>query len=192
MTIEYCLLWINWWPLCMTKTEWSGWVQAIGSIAALFGAVWIAERAISASRQAKESDEKATNVDAISALLVDVRLFRQRIDECVRAWEAKMSANDFDIGRMAEIADRLEATPIPSQIPERAKRWWRQTVEAVRRCSDHANELKGLTPEQIGILQQHLSQDMVEIAGREFEAVEAHFLRYRAAPGNSVRPPWMP
>ena len=33
---EYCLLWSDyWWWMCMTKAEWSGWAQAIGSIVAL-------------------------------------------------------------------------------------------------------------------------------------------------------------
>ncbi|MBO9680786.1 MAG: hypothetical protein J7556_21350 [Acidovorax sp.] len=32
---EYCLLWIDWWPICMTKAEWSGWMQAIGAILAI-------------------------------------------------------------------------------------------------------------------------------------------------------------
>lgn len=40
---EYCLLWFwtDWWPLCMTKAEWSGWMQAIGSVVALLIAIWI-------------------------------------------------------------------------------------------------------------------------------------------------------
>ncbi len=38
---EYCLLWINWWPTCMTKSEWSGWLQFVGSILALFIAISI-------------------------------------------------------------------------------------------------------------------------------------------------------
>ncbi|MGE8452311.1 MAG: hypothetical protein ACN6OP_17160 [Pseudomonadales bacterium] len=25
---NYCLLFIDWWPMCMTKSEWSGWMQA--------------------------------------------------------------------------------------------------------------------------------------------------------------------
>lgn len=33
---EYCFLWIDWWPMCMTKSEWSGWMQAIGVLATLF------------------------------------------------------------------------------------------------------------------------------------------------------------
>ncbi|CAN7316504.1 hypothetical protein [Acidovorax delafieldii] len=32
---EYCLFWIDWWPLCMTKAEWSGWMQVIGAVSAL-------------------------------------------------------------------------------------------------------------------------------------------------------------
>ena len=32
---EYCLFWIDWWPLCMTKAEWSGWMQAIGAVVAI-------------------------------------------------------------------------------------------------------------------------------------------------------------
>lgn len=36
--IEYCFLWIDWWVVCMTKSEWAGWVQAVGSVLALVGA----------------------------------------------------------------------------------------------------------------------------------------------------------
>ena len=32
---EYCLFWIDWWPLCMTKSEWSGWMQAAGAVFAI-------------------------------------------------------------------------------------------------------------------------------------------------------------
>lgn len=39
---EYCLLGIDWWPLCMTKAEWSGWMQAIGTVAAILAAVGVA------------------------------------------------------------------------------------------------------------------------------------------------------
>ncbi|WP_406626148.1 hypothetical protein [Acidovorax sp. SDU_ACID1] len=36
---EYCFLWIDWWATCMTKAEWSGWMQAIGSLVALIIAI---------------------------------------------------------------------------------------------------------------------------------------------------------
>ena len=32
---EYCFLWIDWWATCMTKAEWSGWMQAIFSVIAI-------------------------------------------------------------------------------------------------------------------------------------------------------------
>lgn len=34
---EYCVLWFwtDWWPMCMTKAEWSGWMQAVFSVAAI-------------------------------------------------------------------------------------------------------------------------------------------------------------
>lgn len=40
---EYCLLWIRWWPICMTKSEWASWMQAVFSVAAIgaaFFAAW--------------------------------------------------------------------------------------------------------------------------------------------------------
>lgn len=48
-TPEYCLLWIDWWPFCMSKAEWSGWVQAIGSIGAIVFAGWVARRQVHAT-----------------------------------------------------------------------------------------------------------------------------------------------
>lgn len=39
---EFCLFSVDHWSMCMQKSEWSSWVQAIGSIAAIMGAAWIA------------------------------------------------------------------------------------------------------------------------------------------------------
>lgn len=36
---EYCFFWIDWWATCMTKAEWSGWMQAIGAAIALIVAI---------------------------------------------------------------------------------------------------------------------------------------------------------
>ncbi len=33
---EYCFLFVDWWPFCMTKSEWSGWMQAIAVTITLF------------------------------------------------------------------------------------------------------------------------------------------------------------
>eukprot|EP01041_Mallomonas_annulata_P024940 gene24940-45855_t len=36
MEANYCMLGIDWWALCLMKSEWAGWVQALGSVTALF------------------------------------------------------------------------------------------------------------------------------------------------------------
>lgn len=38
---EYCLFWYDSWATCMTKAEWSGWMQAIGALVALLVAIGI-------------------------------------------------------------------------------------------------------------------------------------------------------
>ncbi len=38
---EICLLWIDFWATCMTKSEWAAWMQAIGSLIAIGVAVAI-------------------------------------------------------------------------------------------------------------------------------------------------------
>ncbi|MEQ6309895.1 hypothetical protein ABN448_21950 [Delftia acidovorans] len=37
---EYCFLWLSHWSTCMTKSEWSGWAQAIG-VAFALASPWI-------------------------------------------------------------------------------------------------------------------------------------------------------
>lgn len=37
---EYCLFWIQ--SLCMLRSDWAAWVQAVGSMAAILGAAWVA------------------------------------------------------------------------------------------------------------------------------------------------------
>lgn len=39
---EYCLFWIQHWSMCMTKAEWSGWMQAVGAIFSIFISVALA------------------------------------------------------------------------------------------------------------------------------------------------------
>jgi hypothetical protein len=69
---EYCLLWIQWGPLCMPRSEWASWVQAVGSIVAILGAWTLTRQQIDAqARLAEEAEKRATNraYDAIRAVL---------------------------------------------------------------------------------------------------------------------------
>ena len=55
-TDEYCFMWIDWWVTCLTKAEWSGWMQFFGSILALIVAIFVPwwQSKTAAKKQAKE------------------------------------------------------------------------------------------------------------------------------------------
>lgn len=48
---EYCFLWSDWWPMCMTKSEWSGWMQAIGAIVAILASAMTVLYQLNADRK---------------------------------------------------------------------------------------------------------------------------------------------
>lgn len=94
---EYCFLWIDWWPLCMTKAEWSGWVQAIGAVIAILAgayAVWYqVRRARVATLEFQRADDvrklkliAVANLGCIQALKVarlqvaDIQLFTRTFE----------------------------------------------------------------------------------------------------------------
>lgn len=55
---EYCLFWSDyWWWMCMTKAEWSGWMQAVGSVAAIAITAFIARKESRIRRRKKKEDE---------------------------------------------------------------------------------------------------------------------------------------
>ncbi len=47
---EFCLLWIEHWSTCMTKSEWAGWMQAIGTVAAIAVAIAIPWKQVQRAR----------------------------------------------------------------------------------------------------------------------------------------------
>ncbi|MDP4076202.1 hypothetical protein [Acidovorax sp. A1169] len=59
---EYCLLWFwtDWWPLCMTKAEWSGWTQAIFSVLAIYFSVYLYRK----QSEAGLANERRMKLDA--------------------------------------------------------------------------------------------------------------------------------
>lgn len=96
-TPEYCLLWIDWWPLCMTKAEWSGWVQAFGAVLAILAGAaavwWQVRKSRLATLEIQRSDDvrvlqliATANVDCLKALklaklqLDDAEIFWRTID----------------------------------------------------------------------------------------------------------------
>jgi hypothetical protein len=70
--MELCLLTIDHWSTCMSKAEWSGWIQAVGSVGALLGIWWTIrkqrEMAIEGERRAKAAATAAAANNARNAV----------------------------------------------------------------------------------------------------------------------------
>lgn len=57
--IQYCLLGVDWWPLCMSRADWASWTQAIGSVLAILAAVAIAAKQAKRARFDRIDDQAA-------------------------------------------------------------------------------------------------------------------------------------
>jgi len=111
-TPEYCLFGLNWWPLCMTKAEWSGWAQAIGAAAAIFFAVRIA------GTQERQRRREAVTVAGVTAALVTFMLIEMRAAVLnVQSVNLRL-ANQLPHDGILEFlgaANRFVAVPLPSE-----------------------------------------------------------------------------
>ncbi|MFG0610870.1 hypothetical protein [Delftia sp. WSY_14] len=58
---EYCLFWTDWWPICMTKSEWASWVQATVVLLTIF--LTFTSYAISRSRKRKVISSRLKSFD---------------------------------------------------------------------------------------------------------------------------------
>lgn len=82
---EYCILgfWgVTWWPVCMTKAEWSGWMQAFGAVLALGIAIWVAG-----------SHERLEKRDA----LIKARVFAKQLVLCVQGMAYRNDRKTHDV-----------------------------------------------------------------------------------------------
>lgn len=77
---EFCLFGFQHWSTCMTKAEWSGWVQALGSIAAIlataFGVWWQMDRQLSASENLRREEDKRKSNGTLKRSLFLLRKLR--------------------------------------------------------------------------------------------------------------------
>lgn len=84
-TPEYCLFYSAQWWLCMNKAEWSGWIQALGSVLAIAIAGGIAAYQINAARkQALEMERRQLyrRYNVVKAIAIDAReVIRRVVDE---------------------------------------------------------------------------------------------------------------
>lgn len=69
---EYCFLWIDWWPMCMTKGEWSGWMQAGGAVLAI-AATWYITSAQQRAQRDRELRLAALDASTMLEEILSVR-----------------------------------------------------------------------------------------------------------------------
>jgi hypothetical protein len=124
---EYCLFWFwtSWWPLCMTKAEWASWMQALGTIAAVIGAAWIAARQDRVARYRAKQQAVRKARSSLAGL--------QAVAELVREQGSLWLADAASKRRLAEehlnIARSIEAEQLDLQ--------WTVQVLALRSAGVH-------------------------------------------------------
>lgn len=70
---QYCLLWIDWWPLCMDKSQWASWAQVVGAVGAILGAFWVANRQTKEQRRLADESARAQLRDKEEQLAERIR-----------------------------------------------------------------------------------------------------------------------
>ena len=113
---EYCLFWFwtDWWPLCMTKIEWSGWVQAIGAIAAILAGAsavwWQVKRQAESNRRAALAEE-VRRLKVVGAALFHCRVVVETVQD-----EPNFPAKETLLDLRAQLSE-LRAIP-PFDFPD--------------------------------------------------------------------------
>ncbi|QPS81642.1 hypothetical protein I6G47_00725 [Delftia lacustris] len=127
---EFCFLWRNWWAICMTKSEWASWVQAIGSVAAIFSGFYLARKTLRLQHEQqlqRDAEEKRIRNRMQYCVLAD--LF-----DATEAWgnELERTINDREnysvdssIYMAESLADRLRSVS-NEQLP---------AVDSIRRIN---------------------------------------------------------
>jgi hypothetical protein len=88
---DYCFLggyWIfNHWAFCMTKAEWSGWFQAVGSVGAIAGAILIAYLQWKQASKKIREDERNRITNYSMICLQMCQAVRSIIDSADASWD---------------------------------------------------------------------------------------------------------
>ncbi|HEU4457769.1 MAG TPA: hypothetical protein VFR90_01440 [Methylibium sp.] len=117
MPPEYCLLWINWWPLCMTKAEWSGWVQAIGSIAAILAGFFFINHQHVLQQRAVLAGERRRRSELALSLASRIEQLRRSFEAASAEWLRGGDVTNEDRVRMSNQLTVLVKAPFPELLP---------------------------------------------------------------------------
>jgi len=141
---EICLLAIDWWPMCMTKAEWSGWVQAIGSIAAIaaaaYGIYWQVKRQ-HALQAIREVEAELKQVRDLQTFLVFADSYLGRLsgaamfDDTYRTYMGE-GDHSVDFTAVSEVFQETHSRDIPGPL---LKLGFKHCANAFKRATTRAS-----------------------------------------------------
>lgn len=118
---EICLWGFGGWAACMTKAEWSGWMQAIGSVVAIVAAVGIGyHQSVMGRRISREEAWRAEWQVAANgyAILSSVReLFISLRNSWINETDANGFRDTVEIGVLPALAQLVRSVPL-MQLPD--------------------------------------------------------------------------
>lgn len=120
---SYCLLWVDWWPVCMTKQEWAAWVQAIGTVAAviagaaaIYWQVRTQRQHVRADRVAAETELVTTTAEILRSAQASIRVAQSALNE-VDGRTTYVGSTSLDVARVLNnLVEVLESTA-PAAFP---------------------------------------------------------------------------
>lgn len=120
--VELCFLAIDHWAMCMTKAEWSGWVQAIGSMLAIAaGAAGIAWQVRRQARLAAEAEHRQVRSMTARALADNIETLER----------AGRRIREFEAWRQATLAGNAPATSVLSDFYDAVFKRTAEQLQAV-------------------------------------------------------------
>ena len=180
-TPDYCLFFVNSWSMCMQKSEWASWVQAVGSIFAILAAIGIAGW----QRFEDHRRERANAHAAATVVGSGVAFMTSQIVGCLEAitkdWETLPHQEQAHMP-VAQCREWLERLVLPSEsqllqltpvMPDSAVAMTRgsacikQVVQALRLLEGNAQ----LSPEDQFASARTL-KIMLDIATKQFKSAQ--------------------
>jgi len=137
---EICLLWGDWqiqrWWSCMTKAEWSGWMQAIGAVLAILGAFYLSK-----------IQESSNQLRLKKSAVIRVKVFASNVLSCARI-----------LGKV-EVVEELEMMRHQAFLKETLAVGLAIPVEVLNGKWLHAFETSRLIATQLALLCDVLAKD---------------------------------
>ena len=143
---EYCFLWIDHWSTCMTKSEWSGWMQAVFSVIAILAAVRISTR----QRREDLADEHDKQLAAMRTYLEAAKEAQSAIEDVANKINGRNSHTPYSslprIESLQQTLPQLLILDAPNLAKGTMLRIMRELALSVRAIKEASGQTKFVDP----------------------------------------------